>query len=102
MHHSMEAIELFNLKALGCHRLTCPAAPSLERITLDADCEVPNRAVWIDPARDENSASRSRLALMRSASAGFRFRRAIFKIVMGLQIHPELRAIAKVQAERDE
>src|ERR1700719_4749826 len=59
MHHSMEAIELFNLKALGCHRLTCPAAPSLERITLDADCEVPNRAAWIDPARDENSASRN-------------------------------------------
>jgi hypothetical protein len=33
---------------LGCHRSTCLAAPSLERITLDTDCEVPNRAMWID------------------------------------------------------
>ena len=56
-----------------------PRGTTLEHITLDADGEVPDRAVWIDLARDENSASRSRLALMRSAPAGSRFRRAIFK-----------------------
>ncbi|HWN51717.1 MAG TPA: hypothetical protein VNO18_18180 [Xanthobacteraceae bacterium] len=107
----MEPIELFNLKDLGC----CQRArgTTLERITLDADCEVPDRTVWLDlhsPTHAEDKlveralgiagadargtagvppAGRrretrirpqaARLALMRSASAGFRCRRAVFK-----------------------
>jgi hypothetical protein len=69
---------------------------TLERITLDANGEVSSRAVWIElhspthaktagvPPAGRRREPRirpqaARLALMRSASAGFRFRRAIFK-----------------------
>jgi len=63
---------------------------------------VPNRAVWIDLTRDENSASRSPARLDALSARGLQIPPRHLQIVMGLRIHPELRAIAKVQAERDE